>query len=124
MKSVVILFVAMTMLARPLWPIAEYIANYDYIVNVLCENKDRPELECNGKCYLSKMLAEATDREQQNPFQEHRGTAEVLLVFLEAAPDHDLAGPALFGKEDNFKTPSKCMQGPYPADIAHPPQLG
>jgi hypothetical protein len=41
---------------RPLLPIIEYYANYDYIATVLCENKDKPYLECNGKCYLQKQL--------------------------------------------------------------------
>ena len=43
-------------MVRPLVPIIEYHANYNYIANVLCENKDRPYLECNGKCYLEKQL--------------------------------------------------------------------
>ncbi len=43
-------------MVRPLIPIIEYHANYDYIANVLCENKDCPYLECNGKCYLEKQL--------------------------------------------------------------------
>jgi ABC-type antimicrobial peptide transport system permease subunit len=43
-------------MVRPLVPIMEYYANYDYIANVLCENKDKPYLECNGKCYLGKQL--------------------------------------------------------------------
>lgn len=43
-------------MVRPLVPIMEYYANYDYIANVLCENKDKPYLECNGKCYLEKQL--------------------------------------------------------------------
>lgn len=43
-------------MVRPVVPIIEYHANYDYIANVLCENRDRPYLECNGKCYLEKQL--------------------------------------------------------------------
>jgi hypothetical protein len=43
-------------MVRPLVPIIEYHANYDYIANVLCENRDKPYLECNGKCYLEKQL--------------------------------------------------------------------
>lgn len=68
MKSYVILFVALTMLVKPLWPVVEYIANYDYIANVLCENKDKPELKCDGKCYLSQMLAEESKQSEENPF--------------------------------------------------------
>ena len=43
-------------MVRPLVPIIEYYANYDYIATVLCENRDKPYLGCNGKCYLEKQL--------------------------------------------------------------------
>lgn len=29
-----------------------------------CENKARPELQCNGTCELSKMLSEGSDKQQ------------------------------------------------------------
>ncbi len=32
----------------------------------LCENKDKPELQCNGKCHLKK-VAESNSENQQNP---------------------------------------------------------
>ena len=54
---------------RPLWPLAMYIVNYDYIANVLCENKDIPEMKCNGKCYLSKMIARDREQNKENPFE-------------------------------------------------------
>jgi hypothetical protein len=41
---------------RPMLPVLEYYANYDYIANELCINKDKPYLECNGKCYLETEL--------------------------------------------------------------------
>jgi len=45
----------------------EYAFNYDYISKVLCINKDKPELNCNGKCYLmSKLAAESTSKEDKN----------------------------------------------------------
>ena len=43
-------------MVRPLAPLIEYSVNYNYIATVLCENKDKPYLECNGKCYLEKQL--------------------------------------------------------------------
>lgn len=54
---------------RPLWPLGMYIVNYDYIANVLCENKDIPEMKCNGKCYLSKMIARDREQNKENPFE-------------------------------------------------------
>jgi hypothetical protein len=35
-------------------------------VEALCENKDKPELECNGKCHLKK-VTQATQNEQKSP---------------------------------------------------------
>jgi|LGVD01.1.fsa_nt_gb hypothetical protein len=45
-------------------PVFNYIANYEYISQELCENKDKPELECNGKCYLLKQTR-ALEEEQE-----------------------------------------------------------
>lgn len=36
-----------------------YQVNQDYVAEELCENQDKPELECNGKCYLMKQLEKA-----------------------------------------------------------------
>lgn len=32
-----------------------YYANYEYISTELCENLDKPELDCQGRCYLEKL---------------------------------------------------------------------
>lgn len=56
-------------MVKPLVPIMEYYANYDYIATVLCENRDKPYLECNGKCYLEKQLKKADHNNH-----EHKST--------------------------------------------------
>ncbi|HEY9221869.1 MAG TPA: hypothetical protein VIO43_09890 [Lutibacter sp.] len=53
-------------MVRPLVPLMEYYANYDYIANVLCENRDKPYLECNGKCYLEKQLNKANHNDHDH----------------------------------------------------------
>jgi hypothetical protein len=37
-----------------------YFLDLNSFVEQLCENKDKPELQCNGTCYLSKMSADTT----------------------------------------------------------------
>jgi len=49
---------------RPIAPLVEYVINYDYISKVLCINKDKPELSCNGKCQLMKKI----EQQQQEDF--------------------------------------------------------
>lgn len=40
---------------KPILPTIIYYANYDYIATELCENKEKPEMGCHGKCYLEKL---------------------------------------------------------------------
>lgn len=62
MKKIVLthLLVNVYMLAiiQPIYPVLDYIVNYDYIVDQLCENRDKPILACNGKCYLENQFVE------------------------------------------------------------------
>lgn len=41
-----------------------YTLDIDSFIEQLCENKDRPELQCNGTCYLSKIRLE---KKKSNP---------------------------------------------------------
>ena len=34
----------------------DFELNKDYIIQNLCENRFKPELKCDGKCYLAKQL--------------------------------------------------------------------
>ena len=49
------------MFLKPIFPVLDYIINYDYIANELCENKAKPELKCNVKCHLVNELAKASE---------------------------------------------------------------
>jgi len=51
---------------RPVMPLANYLINQDYIAEFLCINKDKPDLECNGKCYLAEQLKEASAEKEKN----------------------------------------------------------
>ncbi len=53
-------------MAKPILPLAEYIIYEDYIAEFLCINKDKIELQCNGKCYLMQRLSEQNEEKKQN----------------------------------------------------------
>lgn len=57
----------MVAMLKPILPIVIYYINYDYIVSELCENKDKPEMGCHGKCYLEKLTEKIEPREQDKP---------------------------------------------------------
>ncbi|MDX1363321.1 MAG: hypothetical protein R3243_03860 [Arenibacter latericius] len=124
MKQVV-LFVTVLMLIKPFWPLAEYIVNYDYIVTNLCENRNRPTLNCDGKCYLSKQLAKETESEDKNPFDGKRLLTDIQLFNPE---DLDIVQCGLdFGDHfvvNNFKMENVLISRLFTSDIAQPPELG
>lgn len=48
---------------RPLVPLLDFAANYDFISKNICENRDQPEVLCNGKCYLVKEIQRFSDNQ-------------------------------------------------------------
>ena len=124
MKQVVILFVAFVMLVKPLWPVAEYVMNYDYIKNVLCENKDKPQLNCDGKCYLAKQLAAASEQNEKNPFGEKQSKTEIQqITFFQSIPQIDLGFHLVKIKQNNYTTAQDLISNLFTYDITQPPEL-
>jgi hypothetical protein len=39
--------------------------NQSYIASAFCENKDKPEMHCNGRCVLAKKLKQAEQNEEK-----------------------------------------------------------
>jgi len=46
---------------------AAFKANQAYIARELCENKAKPELECEGQCCLKKQLQKTEEQESKAP---------------------------------------------------------
>jgi hypothetical protein len=53
---------------------AWYEINKEYVAATYCENKDKPEMKCCGKCYLNKQLAKAdgSSDSKQLPSKNHK----------------------------------------------------
>lgn len=47
-------------------PLVDYAVNYNFITKNLCENRQKPQLLCNGKCYLKKEIAKASEGQSKN----------------------------------------------------------
>ena len=41
--------------------VGNYLVQYNRYVTELCENRDKPELHCNGKCQLAQELKQASE---------------------------------------------------------------
>ncbi len=56
----------MVAMVKPVLPVFDYVVNHDYIVEFLCINQDKPELNCDGKCYLMQQLEAQKEEKKQN----------------------------------------------------------
>jgi len=77
------IFLSLFLLFKPLLPLLEYAAFYDYIKNELCVNKEMPEMQCNGKCHLMKQLAKSTDSEPGNEKNQTSIIIENTIVYFQ-----------------------------------------
>lgn len=108
-----------------MWPVLDYVANYDYIVNTLCENKAKPEMECNGKCHLSKELAKEAGADDKNPMNSETSKIEIPQIII----SEDIQ-EYVFVSEIDINFSEKTGYKPtlnsslISSKILHPPQLG
>lgn len=61
--------------------LAEYMLNQEYIARVLCVNKAKPELACNGQCHLMKQMEKETKKEQNGNAVKDK--YEVVIAAIE-----------------------------------------
>jgi hypothetical protein len=60
------------------WQMNFYL-NQKEIAAIECENKDRPEMNCNGKCYLAKQL-EKSDNELADKKEKQEHSISILKL--------------------------------------------
>lgn len=74
---------------KPLFYIAEYAINYEYIATELCIEKDEVASCCKGKCYLTNQLAKAvtpnddSSSEKRTPKIEWEKTPMIVFASKE-----------------------------------------
>jgi hypothetical protein len=85
--KIIVIIIALAMFLKPILPVAEYAINYDYISKVLCINKEKPKLQCNGKCHLMKEMAKASENEKPiNSNKKDNSKQEIEVLFFQNLP--------------------------------------
>jgi hypothetical protein len=117
--SILLLFALAFECFSELGILAYYQLNRDYIARMLCVNRDKPMMHCNGHCYLNKQLKENRQR-------ENHGAADVqlkaeLALFCSTEQHFSLLIPA--GRITCF---SRYLFKAYASPVAavfHPPAV-
>ena len=116
-----IYLVVLLMLLKPIFPVVEYAVNYDYISKVLCVNKDKPKLKCNGKCHLMKELAKAAESEKPNPSDKRNTTQEVEILFFQEINTLFVTTPVFYKTQKTNSAYSNLYTYKLTHSVFHPP---
>lgn len=111
-------------LTKPLWPIVDYVLNYDFIVATLCENQDKPEMHCDGKCYLTKQLAQESESGDKNPLNDKLAKTDVPQnIIAERISGFHFLSEITFTNKIITKYSANLFPSLFVIEIPHPPQV-
>ncbi|WP_177761013.1 hypothetical protein [Flavobacterium sp. I3-2] len=105
---------------KPVFPLASYIIQYDYIVNELCVNRDKPDLKCNGKCHLMKELAKASS-ENQKEGKDYKFPVFENVIFCEALYAFELSSGSTVIESEQIVTSEDLYVSSFHSLIFQPP---
>ncbi|UOQ74770.1 hypothetical protein [Hymenobacter cellulosilyticus] len=101
--------------------VLDYQLHKERITELFCVNKDKPKLQCNGKCHLAKKLRKANSSDSKTPaggFAKVKYDAVMPVRAVLTAPTALRVAPARFGR---------AISAPYcftPVhSIFHPPSF-
>ncbi|CDF77783.1 hypothetical protein BN863_710 [Formosa agariphila KMM 3901] len=117
------LFLAVFLLVKPLIPLVEYAAFYDYIKNELCENKEVVEMQCNGKCHLAKEVAKMSDS-PENGSDKKQVSIETMVVFYQKISEHVVTPIVFYSNKEQISSEYNLNYSYLNLDaVFHPPRV-
>lgn len=97
-----------------------YEVNTAYIIENFCENTDKPELKCNGKCHLMKQIKADSEQKSETPASLTELT--VFVLSLEEISNFEFRSVV----SEPIASNSLYLEGNYSnhlQSIFHPPQV-
>lgn len=107
--SILLLFSLLMANFSNLFLFAGFELNKKFIVTEFCINKNKPELHCNGKCYLMKKLKQAQQKEEKQDRQSQNNHLHDALVVVPvgfkryAIAELEIHIPTSLGLPENIK---------------------
>jgi len=109
------------MLLKPVIPVIDYVVNYDYISKVLCVNKAKPKMHCNGKCHLMKQLAKTSESEAPISSDKKIVSQQFEILFLEEIISFKITPIYFFEIQKTNSAYSNLYFRLNTASVFHPP---
>ncbi len=92
--------------------------NQDFYASI-CENKDKPELECNGCCHLKKQLKQSEEEKSSKEKQVNKREQQLYIQDINL----NILNAGLHMKNKVYSSLNVFFTGLYYYDIFHPPRI-
>lgn len=117
-----LIFSVLTVNYSRLFVYAGFKLNQNYIAAKLCENRGKPLLHCNGKCYLMKKIRQAEDKQNNAESQAQKNLFQDIYCLNDCSKTKALYHTCVHSKYSPSpncgKLPDVCLS------VFRPPQLG
>ena len=100
--SIFLLFALMMQSLLQLGMLTYYSINVDSITEEYCVNKDKPELCCKGKCYITKQLNQTSQDLPAKSSANNNLIPDIEVSELCSIPSPNVLSFFLKGKSDNL----------------------
>lgn len=117
MAAVLLVLLLVKMMAIPLFCL-QYQLNKEFIAANLCENKAKPQLQCEGKCHLKKQIEKNSDT--PNPSGEK---SNIKLSISEFCIENSFSFSAVATQSNSYQSGycNNHYSHLYSSLIFHPP---
>ena len=122
MRRAIAIFFTLIMLSVSFKEIVQYAAfklNQDSISALFCINKDKPELKCDGKCYLKKSI-QASEKENKQSKPVPPPDEKSLVVYFENS--FHASNASIAQRSNPFFNYVEFISFLLHQDIPHPPE--
>lgn len=111
------LLLLLKMLALPLICF-EYAINKTLIEQKFCENKEKPQLQCHGKCHLQKQMAKATESPES---QDNKASFNIGAEIFQETESFSVAVEVSTLPGIHYAVTHEATISGFYSSIFHPP---
>jgi hypothetical protein len=124
MRTLIVIFCITGFLAKDIarlgWEIW-FKVNQEQIIAEKCENKAKPMLHCNGKCYLSKQLEKLEQKEQNHNSKTNPFNNNLKFEYIPTPLEINLLFASIESKEKDIFQNNIQAVNEFSGCIFHPP---
>jgi len=122
LKYVALILVFLGLLVQSfskLFIVLDFQLNRSYIAQNLCVNRNKPQMHCNGKCHMMKVMKQEQKKDQDNPERKAENKFELICADC---PQAKLT-PAFTFTAISYPRIKETIYAGFFTTFFHPPQV-